>query len=112
MRFFEFSRHPVTPAGQSPFPRYGMMTLSAMSIDRRKFLMGGFALPALARKERIGPRPNILLIVADGLGSWMLGCGGNKEIRTPNIDQFAQAGTRFQNHLACTPSSSPSLATL
>jgi len=83
-----------------------------MSIDRRKFLMGGFALPALARKERIGPRPNILLIVADGLGSWMLGCGGNKEIRTPNIDQFAQAGTRFQNHLACTPSSSPSLATL
>ena len=74
--------------------------------------MGGLALPALARKERTGPRPNILLIVADGLGSWMLGCNGNKEIRTPNIDQFAQAGTRFQNHLACTGSSSPSLATL
>jgi arylsulfatase A-like enzyme len=89
-----------------------MMAVSAMSIQRRNFLLGGLALPALARKERIGPRPNILLIVADGLGSWMLGCGGNKEIRTPHIDQLAESGTRFQNHLACTPSSSPSLATL
>ncbi len=89
-----------------------MMAVSAMSIQRRNFILGGLALPAVARKERIGPRPNILLIVADGLGSWMLGCAGNKEIRTPNIDQLAQAGTRFQNNLVCTPSSSPSLATL
>ena len=71
--------------------------------------MGGLALPALARKERPAERPSIVLIVADGLGSWMLGCGGNREIRTPNIDQLAQAGTRFQNHLACTPASSPIL---
>jgi arylsulfatase A-like enzyme len=89
-----------------------MMAVSVMSIHRRNFLLGGLALPALARKERTGPRPNIVLIVADGLGAWMLGSGGNKEIRTPNLDQLAQAGTRFPNHLACTPSSSPSLATL
>jgi len=90
-----------------------MMAVSAMSIQRRNFIFGGLALPALARKERPrSPRPNILLIVADGLGSWMLGCAGNKEIRTPNIDLFAQAGTRFQNNLVCTPSSSPGLATL
>src|SRR5579872_3165898 len=90
----------------------GMMAVSVMSIHRRNFLLGGLALPALARKERTGPRPNIVLVVADGLGSWMLGCGGNKEIRTPNIDQLAQAGTRFPSHVVCTPSSSPSLATL
>jgi len=83
-----------------------------MSIHRRDFLLAGLALPALARKERTGPRPNILLVVADGLGSWMLGCEGNKEIRTPNIDQLAAAGTRFKSHVVCTPSSSPSLATL
>jgi len=83
-----------------------------MSMHRRNFLLGGLVLPAFARKEKIGPRPNILLIVADGLGTWMLGCAGNKEIRTPNLDQLAQAGTRFPNHFVCTPSSSPSLATL
>ena len=83
-----------------------------MSLKRRNFLLGGLALPALARKKQPVEHPNIVLIVADGLGSWMLGCGGNREIRTPNIDQLAQAGTRFQNHLACTPASSPSLATL
>jgi arylsulfatase A-like enzyme len=89
-----------------------MMAVSAMSVNRRNFIMGGLALPALASKERTAPRPNLVLIVADGLGSWMLGCGGNREIRTPNIDQLAQSGTRFENHFACTPASSPSLATL
>ncbi len=83
-----------------------------MSLNRRNFLLGGLAMPALARKERPAPRPNLVLIVADGLGSWMLGCYGNREIRTPNIDQLAQAGARFQNNLVCTPADSPSLATL
>src|SRR5713226_401266 len=86
--------------------------ISTMILDRRKFIVGGLVMPALARKQRAAERPNIVLIVADGLGSWMLGCGGNREIRTPNIDQLAQAGLRFQNHFVCTPSSSPSLATL
>jgi arylsulfatase A-like enzyme len=89
-----------------------MMTVSAMSLKRRTFLAGGLALPAIARKERPVERPNVLLIVAHGLGSWMLGCGGNREIQTPNIDELAQVGARFQNHLVCTPASSPSLATL
>lgn len=75
-------------------------------------MLGGLAVPALARKERTGPRPNLVLIVTDGLGAWMLGCGGNREIRTPNLDQLAQAGARFEKHFACTPASSPSLATL
>jgi len=88
------------------------MEFQTMILDRRKFIAGGLVMPALARKQRAAERPNIVLIVADGLGSWMLGCGGNREIRTPNIDQLAQAGLRFQNHLVCTPASSPSRATL
>src|SRR6266853_7045604 len=94
------------------WPACGMMAVSAMALNRRNFIVGGLALPALARKERTAPRPTIVLIVADGLGSWMLGCAGNHEILTPNIDQLAQSGARFQNHLICTPADSPSLATL
>ena len=30
----------------------------------------------------------------------MLGCYGNKEVRTPNIDRLAKTGTRFLNHIA------------
>ena len=81
-----------------------------MSFNRRKFLLGSLAAPTFASKEHPGPRANIVLIVADGLGSWMLGCAGNREILTPNIDQLAQSGARFPNHLICTPADSPSLA--
>lgn len=57
-------------------------------------------------------KPNILLIFADDLPAWALGCYGNKEIRTPNIDLLARGGTRFLNSYVCTPICSPSRATL
>lgn len=42
----------------------------------------------------------------------MLGCYGNKEIQTPNLDNLARRGVRFQNAFVCTPICSPSRATL
>src|SRR5437899_889223 len=83
-----------------------------MNVNRRAFLLGGLSTCMFARKPAPPQRPNILAILAGDLATWMLGCGGNQEIRTPNIDRLAQAGARFQNHLACTPASSPSRATL
>ena len=53
-----------------------------------------------------------MLILADDLASWMLGCYGNREIRTPNIDLLARGGTRFINSFVCTPICSASRATL
>jgi arylsulfatase A-like enzyme len=53
-----------------------------------------------------------VLIVADDLAAWMLGCYGNKEIRTPNIDLLARAGTRFERSFAVSAAGSPSRATL
>jgi arylsulfatase A-like enzyme len=57
-------------------------------------------------------RPNILLILADDLGAWMLGCYGNQEIKTPNIDTLARSGIRFANSFVATPICSASRATL
>jgi choline-sulfatase len=57
-------------------------------------------------------RPNILFVLADDLAAWMLGCYGNKEIRTPNMDLLARTGVRFANHFVATPICSPSRATL
>jgi len=82
-------------------------------ISRRSLLAAAAGFPALAQRRRAAARPpNILLILADDLGAWMLGCYGNKEIRTPNIDLLARAGTRFVNHFVCTPICSASRATL
>jgi arylsulfatase A-like enzyme len=72
-----------------------------MTVSRRSFL-GSLALPALAAPPA-GEQPNIVLIVADGVGAWLPGCYGNKEIRTPNIDRLATTGTRFLNHFAGAP---------
>ncbi len=41
------------------------------------------------------PLPNIVLLVADDLGYGELGCQGNAQIPTPNIDSIAKNGVRF-----------------
>lgn len=80
-----------------------------MHVSRRHFLMGSLALPALAQKKKAAPeRPNILLLVADNLPSWVLGVYGNKEIHTPSIDRFSGAATRFLDNIAAAPSPVPS----
>jgi len=53
-------------------------------------------------------RPNIIYILADDLGYGDLGCYGQKNIKTPNIDKMAKEGMRFTDHYAgatvCAPS--------
>lgn len=80
-----------------------------MSISRRAFLgaTGAALLPAQS-----AAKPNIVFVLADDLASWMLGCYGNTEIQTPNIDRLARMGTRFVNSFVCSPICSPSRATL
>jgi len=58
--------------------------------------------------EKRKPQLNIIYIMADDLGYGHLGCYGQKEIKTPNIDRMAEEGMRFTNHYAgsalCAPS--------
>ena len=42
-------------------------------------------------------KPNILVIMSDEHNAGVLGCYGNRIIRTPNLDKLAAAGTVFQN---------------
>jgi arylsulfatase A-like enzyme len=55
-----------------------------------------------------GSRPNIIFILADDLGYGDLGCYGQEQIATPNIDRMAAEGMRFTDHYAgstvCAPS--------
>jgi arylsulfatase A-like enzyme len=81
-----------------------------MPITRRHFFFGSLALPAFAGKQP-PPRPNVLLFLPDRLPAWILGCYGNKEVQTPNIDRLSQSGTRFLNHFVSTPEPQASRAT-
>ena len=40
---------------------------------------------------------NIVFILADDLAVWAVGCYGNAEILTPNLDRIATTGVRFEN---------------
>jgi len=55
-------------------------------------------------------RPNIIYILADDLGYGDLGCYGQRDIRTPNLDRMAREGLRFTRHYSgasvCAPSRS------
>lgn len=55
--------------------------------------------------------PNLVFILTDNQGAWTLGCYGNPDIRTPNIDKLAKEGIRFSRALSSNPVCSPTRAT-
>ena len=56
-------------------------------------------------------QPNVIFILTDNQGAWTLGCYGNKDIHTPNIDKLAANGMRFTRALSSNPVCSPTRAT-
>lgn len=54
------------------------------------------------------PKPNVIFILADDLGYGDLGCYGQQQIKTPNLDRLAAEGTRYTQAYAgstvCAPS--------
>ena len=75
----------------------------------RRFRAAGLMV-ALAGAPAADAAPNVVLILADDLGWGDLGCYGQKEIRTPNLDRLAAEGMRFTQFYAgssvCAPSRS------
>ncbi len=57
-------------------------------------------------------RPNIVFVLTDDQGYWALGCNGNRDIITPNIDSIAREGCRFENFFCVSPVCSPARASL
>jgi arylsulfatase A len=67
------------------------------------------ALPGCAPGQR---RPNIVLVLADDLGTTDLGCYGAADLRTPTLDTLAAEGVRFTDAYAMAPVCMPSRASL
>lgn len=87
-------------------------------MNRRALLTGilvavlsGFAFGGGGVK-RVSDMPNVIILLADDLGYGELGCQGNGQIPTPNIDSIAKAGVRFTSGYVTAPNCSPSRAGL
>lgn len=64
-----------------------------------------FALAAAAAPA--APRPNFVLAMADDQGWGDIGYNGHPVLRTPNLDEMAATGLRFDRFYAAAPTCSP-----
>jgi N-sulfoglucosamine sulfohydrolase len=69
------------------------------------------AILAVAMPVHAAP-PNVLLILSDDHSAAHLGCYGNKDIRTPNLDRLAGEGMRFDRAYVACPQCVPSRAAI
>ena len=58
------------------------------------------------------PQPNVILIMTDNQQAATLGCYGNPEIHTPNIDRLASEGVQFDRAFCANSFCSPCRASL
>lgn len=77
----------------------------------------GAAVSPPAAEQRVPPkvsthsRPNVIIIITDDQAYGDLGCMGNPQLRTPNIDRLFNQGVPFSNHYGC-PLCAPARASL
>ena len=73
-------------------------------IGRRHFLAATLAAPAFAQRRT---PPNVILIMPDQWRGMDMGCAGNRQARTPNLDRLASQGVHFTSAVANTPVCTP-----
>jgi len=90
-------------------------------MSRRRFLSaigsaaGALILPSWACDAHAaakGTRPNFIFVFADDLGWGDLGCYGNRQIKTPNLDELAKEGILFTQFYVSGSVCSPSRAAI
>lgn len=57
-------------------------------------------------------KPNIVMVMADDMGYWSMGCAGNREVQTPTLDRLAGEGMYFPDYFCASPVCSPARASV
>jgi len=82
-----------------------------------KFIILGFTVLTVcsgcSEKQKQNPRkPNIIYIYTDQQSETMMGCSGNKYVKTPAMDYIATNGIRFTRAYTTNPVCSPARVSL
>ena len=77
---------------------------------RMNVVLSGLTVLLLFSAADAAPKRNVLLLISDNQNWNDCGCYGNPVIKTPNIDQLATEGVRFEQAFATTASCGPSRA--
>ena len=67
---------------------------------------------SLAPQRNPKERPHIVMYLSDDHGIDFVGCYGNKDVRTTNVDALAREGMLFTNMFAASPTCAPSRSVL
>ena len=81
-----------------------------LTLDHRRYLRESPEVRKVLESSAAKKRPNVILLLADDLGSKDIGCYGGP-VHTPALDKLAARGVRFRNFHAGAPVCSPSRAT-
>jgi arylsulfatase A-like enzyme len=84
---------------------------AAISVTVLSGLLGCQAAPSHRGPAAQQAPPNVVLLLTDDLGYGDLGRHGNPEVKTPNIDGFAEEGLELE-HFYVTPMCAPTRASL
>lgn len=87
------------------------MTIKALLLISVLYAFTGLCQDVKAQTSP-NPPPNIILIIGDDIGADDIGCYGNREVKTPNIDRLAKEGLRFTNAYVTTSSCTPSRSSI
>ena len=62
--------------------------------------------------EMSNGHPNLIFVFADQMRARDMGCSGNPDVPTPNLDRMGRGGVRFTNATSCIPVCTPARAAL
>jgi arylsulfatase A len=82
-----------------------------LTLDHDRYTRERPRVKALLESAATKERPNVIILLADDLGSQDIGCYGGP-VKTPTLDRLAAQGVRFTDFHAGAPVCSPSRATL
>jgi len=91
-----------------PSPRVGACMLSAFRAACGVF---GLGLLLCDSAFAAGRQPNFLVIMADQQSPHVMGCAGDRVVRTPHLDRLAAGGVRFAANYCGSPLCVPSRMT-